>query len=482
MLINYALSLWIANLGVVPLFSFAFLRALPELFAFIFLLVRVCIVLEPINISLSYRINIYFRKRFLSLSSQLVKVFVIIIASQNIYASSDIFLSKGEQTEISVNSLKSFSVGNNEVIKYKYRPNLRSILIKAKSLGFTDLVVWENASIKHTFNIYVTSKKAQLKQMQLIKALNKTNMQTRISGELVEVTGVVKTLSEYFIIKSIQANEHKNIIINVSIEKKLINQIIANVYSQLYENGVQYVRCFQQDINIQCEFSDPQNSAELKSLENKYFIKFTSQINQVKNVNYNLHFQIVSLETHNNVGLSSGIDKIEFELANSLKTNQINLNSGNFLLKNENYSAHLISSPQIVSIVDKEFKLALGSEIPFRSIVSGQEMTQWKFAGLQLKGKMILLNGKLALELNSQITSPSEQQITGPEGNTTLYLDSEKLQRLFSINIEVKDQVTNSIPLIKEIPILKEIFSTQNELFTHKKILCYVTLEEIKHE
>jgi hypothetical protein len=420
---------------------------------------------------------------FLSFSSQVVKVFILFAAPHITHASSDIFISKGEQIEIGVKSLKSFSVGNNEVIKYKYRPKLKNILIKGKSLGFSDLVIWTSSTKKKTYSIYVTSKRSQLKQMQIIQALNKTKLETRIAGELIEIFGKVQSLSEYFIIKNIQSSKLENVIINTSISNKLKNKIISDTYIQLYEQGIEYIRCFVQDINIHCKISDSKKLAKLSSLKKKYFITFSAQINQIKHKNYNLNFEIVSIESTNQMGFSSGLSKVEFDITKAIETDKVHLLSENFILKDDEINAQLISSPQIVGIVNKPFKLALGSEIPFRTrSIDRQEITQWKFAGLTLKGKMFILNGKLALGLTSKITSPNDNQISGPEGNTTLYLKPSKAQILFSINMEVKNEVKSSIPIIKEIPILRDLFLSSTEQFSHKKILVYVILKEIAND
>ena len=90
-------------------------------------------------------------------------------------------LAKGEQKEISLEGLKNFSVGNQEVISYKWMPKLGKLLVKGKKVGFTDLVVWSKNG-KENFSIYVLSKQKFLKTFQLADALKNLNLAIDIKG------------------------------------------------------------------------------------------------------------------------------------------------------------------------------------------------------------------------------------------------------------------------------------------------------------
>lgn len=478
---NY-LSLWIGNLGVVPLFSLAFFLFLPALLSFNFLLVRVCIVLEPINVSLSYRINNKLRVKFLSFSSQVVKVFVLVCAAQSSRAATEVFLAKGEQTEIQAKSLKSFSVGNHEVLKYKYRPSKSTILVKGKSLGFSDLVIWKGENQKETFHIYVTSKKDQLQQMQLLKSLEQTKLKTSVQGEFISLTGEASEMTEYQILKKIQASKLSNIIINVQIAKQLQNQIVANIYTTLYDQGVKYVTCHFQQIDVFCQYNDPFGQANIKLIQEKYFVHFSRQVSQNLYDNYELKFQIISLETTTLEDYSLGIKEIQFSLQEAVKNNQINLNSGNFLIDNDKYSARMLANPQINTIVNQKFTVTLGSEVPFQRAVNEQTVTEWKFAGLKLSGKIEILNGKLALNLETQITAAEDEQISGPSGSAISYITPDISQLIYSISLDSKNQKEDHLPILEKIPILQKIFTSETTYYTNKKILCYVTMRKINHD
>lgn len=479
MLINYALSLWIANLGVVPLFSFAFFLAFPAFLAFNFLLVRVCIVLEPIKISLSYRINIYNRRKFLSFVLYLVKIFIVIDAPQNSWAIETLFLAKGEQTEIEVKSLKSFSVGNPEVIKYKYRSKSTSLLVKAKTVGFSDIAVWDNKDTKKTFHIYVTSKKEQLKKMQLIKSLKESNLDIDVNGDIVILNGKIDTLQDYFLIKSLQKQKLKSVIFNLKLTKHVRNTIIANTYKYFNQNGANSIKCVSSGINIICEFLSTRKKINYSNFNDKYGIIFHKKENHLTFKSFEFKFHVVSIESSKGYNHSSGFDAIDAELSELIKFNRLNLSSKNIYINGNDIHTKLVSAPEVIALIDKPFELSVGSEVPFNIGVDVNQRTEWRFAGLKLKGRAYLLNGKLALEVSTQFTSTSNQAITGPKSKTNIYLDDTRVNKIFSIILDTQSSNQSHIPYLSKIPILKSLFMTNESEHRYKKINCYVEIQEV---
>ena len=119
---NYLLSGWIENLGVVPLLLFAFFLLAPAFLAFSRLLVLVCCVFEAICCLPLYLIRliiIKFKPVLISTMQQVVKVFSYILLtlgiSQSVIAK-DWFLSIGEQVEINTEQISKFSVGNKQIL------------------------------------------------------------------------------------------------------------------------------------------------------------------------------------------------------------------------------------------------------------------------------------------------------------------------------------------------------------------------------
>src|SRR5690606_41619561 len=67
-----------------------------------------------------------------------------------------LILSKGEQKEVIVGPFSKFSLGNPEVISL-HSEQKGKILVKAKSIGFSDIVLWTTKGMKK-IDVFVVGK------------------------------------------------------------------------------------------------------------------------------------------------------------------------------------------------------------------------------------------------------------------------------------------------------------------------------------
>lgn len=479
---NYFLSLWISNLGVEPLIAIAFFLLDPAFLAFNLLLHRVCVVFEAMSISLRSSIFKFnkFRNILLSLMANIVKTFLIAtpcIAFSQVGTHEDIFLSKGEQTELSVQNLKHFSVGNNSIITYKYRPQKKSILIKAKMMGFTDLVAWSKGH-KKTYRIFITSKKQQLKKMQLIQALKKSNIKTSISGSMITLSGIISNTSEYIKVQKIKMAFSKDLIIDLALNKEFRNSLIGEIYFDLYQQGAENVNCHTSKIQIRCDISSTQK-LDLKIYKNDYGIFFNTNANRLLNSNYELSFHIVMIDSANLETDSMGLDQARSSVADLL-SGKPNFSTGDILFKNSDLEAKVVATPQIISTLDEKFSIQLGGQVPFHSQNEGRSTTKWKFAGLKIKGEFKIKRGKIFVKYNSQFTRPAKDIIEGPMSSSSIFIELGTQHQLSEINYASNSVNDKNIPGINKIPLLRTLFSTTEISNTKKTILCFLTVTEKK--
>lgn len=486
MISNYAFfSGWIANLGVVPLFSFACFLLAPDFFNLFFLLARVCVVFEDIFHSLSYLININYRGIFLSRIPSLVKIFLpLMLLSKPAFAEKkDVFLSKGEQIEISIGKLDHFSVGNKEVIKYKYLPKKNKILILGKSLGFSDLVAWKKDNTKQTYNFYITSKKEQLKKMEIAQVLKNTKLKTKIAGGIVYVNGILESLDSYLLFKNLEKMKLKNLILNVSIHKKLKNRIIGKIYNNLYQQGFEYIYCQELNAQISCEFNTQTNpKLALFKFINTYNVNFINLNSLKNNKNFKLHFKIISIENDQINLRNPGINNIDGELQSLITNNQFTNKTHNIFIEDQKLEAKLIASPEVTTIIDQKFKIELGGEVPIPSTKNEQEVVTWKFIGLRINGLLSLKRDRFLLKYKSLLTKNSEGSISGPRGESGLYIPEGKFIKLYSIKVQNKSSKETGIPLLNKIPFLKNLFISKNSNSSQKRIVIFVKIMEISYE
>ena len=478
---NYFLSGWIANLGVVPLFSFAFFLALPVAFSLFFLLIRVCLVREPI---LNPFFNVFFklfRKEFLTLMILVVKgISPTNALSSEIVTwggSEEIFLARGEQTELTLPGLKSFSIGNKQVLTHKHNTKAETLIIKGKAIGFSDLVLWKASGEKSTFRFYVTSKRDQLKKMESLQALKKTSLDISVNGELIIAEGEIRTLKEYFIIKNLQERNSKDMTLNVGLSKELRNHLYKLVYENFLKEGVEFISCSTVEANITCQFKSTFPPASIELFTNKYSIKFNSYETLKTLSNYTLKFQFVTLEGSNSNDISSGLDKIKSGFAQTKNNNQLILETGDIFIQEDDFSSRFVSSQTLKAIIGEKFDLRIGTEIPFKTEVDDQIITEWKFSGLQLKGLLKLKEENILLSYDSELSSPTENGISGPRGKSTVNLSSFEPQIIFTLDIDSQSTNTQGIPIFNEIPVLRSLFQTENGITAHKMVVCILKVE-----
>lgn len=483
MIKTYALFGWIANLGVVPLFSFAFFLLAPAFFFFNFLLILVCVVFEDIFYSLSSIFNIFNRDIFLSRIPPLVKIFLILLLcpQKGITKEHDHFLAKGEQIELSIEKLKTFSVGNKEVIKYKYLPRKNKILIKAKSMGFSDIIIWNQHGKKQTHNLYITSKKEQLKRMEFAQVLNSTGLHLKYAGNILYVEGTIKTLSEYLLIKNLEGQKQKNTIFNLDLDQELKNIIIAKIYEEFYSSDYRFISCFAITTQINCEYeTNTENNHLLKKYQQTYRINFTNLMTKKTTSNYVLELKVLSTEKNQQYVRNTGINKIESDLMQLINENQFQLATGDILLQDENLSSKIIASPKFNLILDSPFNYQIGGEIPYSNKNKEKEIIEWKFAGLKISGQIKMKKGKILLKYNSLLTTGNQTGINGPKGNSSIYLIPNKNYHLYSIELNNYQSSAMSTPWINKIPILKNLFSSNSRNQNIKSVSIFAKLIEKK--
>lgn len=483
MLTNYFLSGWIANLGVVPLFSFAFFLSLPVFFSLFFLLIRVCLVREPILKSFILVCNKLFKREFLSFILVVVKV----ISTNNALGltanlenlSQDVFLGRGEQIEISLPNIKSFSIGNKEVIKHRHNAKSETIIIKGKSIGFSDMVVWSKANSKKVYRFYVSSKKEQLKKMESLSALKETQLSVKVSGEIIQVEGRVQNLQDYFIVKKLQNLNSKDISFNLSLSRSLRNKIYKDIYQVFLKEGAQHISCTTTDINIYCEYSSSNDLYSVQAFERKYNVLFRNLLKKNIGENYQLSFQFLTIEGTNTNDLSAGIDQIKSTLAQTVEKNQMILETGDIFIQEKDIVSRLISKQTLKAIIDEPFNLRIGTEVPFKTKVKDEIINEWKFSGLQVKGKMKLIKNRMIMSYEAEISSPSSSGISGPKGKSSVSLKKLGAQVLFTLSLDGYSSNTDGIPVFNEIPVLKNFFQTESSSFHHKVVICILNVEKV---
>ena len=383
-----------ANLGVVPLFLLAAFLFAPEA---LFLALRrfsVIAVLEAINISLSKNHHLSFFK-LLNLTTHFLFVKVFLFSPDAAFAQSgpmDIILAKGEQKELSFSHFKKFSVGNPEVISYKYLPKTGKILIKGKKVGFTDLVVWTKQG-KETRSIYILSKQKFLNTYQLADALKNLNLTIDIKGPIMTATGTLSDFSDYLYLQKIKGQFKQQVFFKIGLAPGLRNHIIGQIYKRLYANAFSSVTCQADWLDLTCFYEGSENPALLKQMADFYRVTFIQQDSQHRHKNFRLKMKLIQLERMDGREIHLGLDKLQTTVKDIFTFGMSKLVDDNivFLTKTQ-MDLSSLAEPELVINLNAQQIIEIGSQIPYQNITSQASTViapiDWRFAGLKIKSKV----------------------------------------------------------------------------------------------
>ncbi len=478
-------SSWIANLGVVPLFRLAVFLFAPIALCLALRRFSVTAVLEAINIS-SRKNHDLSNLKLLNLTICLLFVKVLpLLPSASLAASSpsDVVLAKGEQKEILVPGLKHFSIGNPEVISYKFLPRAGKILIKGKKVGFTDLLVWTPKG-KLVFSLYVLSKQKFLKTFQLADALRNMNLTIDIKGPVMTATGILNDFGDYLYLQKIKGQFQDQVFFKISLNPKLRNHIIGQVYKKLFANGFSVVNCQADWLDILCFYEGEGNGELLKQLATFYRISFIQQDSHLRRKNYRLKLKLLQLEQLDGQEIHVGLDKLKSKMTDLFDFGIRKLIDDNALLFTQTHmDLSSIAEPEMVVNINTPQVIEIGSQIPYQNlgVQSGNVIApiDWRFAGLRIKSKLTQSHGKILLDYETEFSRPVDQAISGSKEASSALLVPDVPIKIFQIGFQTTSKGRQGIPLISQIPILKHLFESKSDQKTYKQIYGYVILEEL---
>lgn len=473
---------WTANFGVVPLLRLAAFLLAPDA---LFLALRrfsVTAVLEAMAISRCKTHELSILKLLnLTISLLFVKVFLSLpVASAK---TSDIVLAKGEQKELHFPGLKNFSVGNTDVISYKYLKGSGRLLVKGKKVGFTDLIVWSKEGKQH-LGLYVLSKQRFLKTFQLAEALKNMDLTIDIKGPVMTATGSVSDLANYLYLQKIKAQFQDQVFFKVSLERKLRNHIVGQIYKKLYANGLRFVSCEADWLELLCYYEGQDNPTILKQLANLYRVTFVSQDSRRRHQNYRLKLKLIQLERLDGREIHLGLDRLQANVADLFNFGMRKLiDDNNVLLAKSQMELSSLAEPELVVNFHSPQVIEIGSQIPYQNVsVTGATVVApitWKFAGLLIKTKLTEVYGKILLDYETEFSRPVDQAISGSKESSSVLLEPGVPVKIFQIGFQTSSKGTQGIPFLSDIPILRHLFESKSDQKTYKQIYGYVVLEEM---
>lgn len=477
---------WIANLGVVPLLRLAAFLLAPIALCFALRRFSVTAVLEAMVISQS-KIRDLVKMKHLNVAIALifVKTFLFLpCAALAQISASDVILAKGEQKELSFGGLKNFSVGNAEIISYKFMPKSGKLLVKGKSVGFTDLIIWTSKG-KETLSIYVLSKQKFLKTYQLADALRNLNLTIDIRGPVMTASGILSDFSDFLYLQKIKGQFQQQVFFKIRLDSKLRNHIVGQIYKKLYANGFSSVTCQVDWLDVLCFYEGNENENLLKQLSSFYQVTFIKQDSRLKHRNYRLKLKLIQLERMDGREIHLGLDKLQAKVSDLFEFGIRKLIDDNSVfLGQTKMDLSTLAEPEMVVNLGTPQTIEIGAQIPYQNIAQQGAAViapiDWKFAGLKIKTKVTESYGKLLLDYETEFSRPVDRAISGSREISSALLEVGVPMKIFQIGYQTTTKDRRGIPLLSDIPLLKHLFESKSDQKTYKHIYGYVVLEAVE--
>lgn len=483
------LSWWIANLGVVPLLLFAFFLLRPAftfLRALLFLVTR---VFETISLLLQQiQLCELSRIKYLPILISSVKIFAL--SSPAVFAEAlkstknqSLTMSIGEIREVSLKDMRKYSLSNNDPVSHKFLSDTKTLLIKGKKLGITELHIWERNKVKRTLEVFVLSKQRIIKLRALSRDLKSLGLEAYINGNSLSVEGELSELEDYKKFISINKKYENDVEQNVSLSEPLRKKLLARVIKTLFDDHISDFRCVLNRIQIQCFVSDlrmPSSGIKTK-LKKELQVHFIKESSHHKKQNYWLKVKIIQLESMDSGAYSFGLHQLSGDIKGYFERGWKSLYEQNKLtLKENGIEADLLAEPTVLVRPNKDVSIQVGAEIPYTSSTKeGVQNTNFRFAGLKLKVKLSPEGDGFLMDYSAEITKPgSGGEISGNKESSSARISIGEPVQLFEVSFQSTSLQKESLPPFGSLGIIGKLFSNNDKKKVYKKITGIVMLEE----
>lgn len=488
------LSWWIANLGVVPLLLFAAFLFLP---AFVFLralLFFVTLVFDTISFLHIRKLLCELRRiKYLPrLYSSVKTLAAIVLVSFSTFSSAgpklletqSFTLSIGEIKEVFLPQIDRFTVASNDSVSHKFIKKTKTLLIKAKKLGLSEVHIWNKTGARSKIKIFVLSRISHLKLQKLSENFHRLGLEVVNEGTKLNIRGELTKVSLYKEFLGLQKNEPEKLIVNVSLSKELKNALLGEVIKSLFDDHIIDFKCEIQSITLYCHLSDKREpSPEIeKFLKNRLGVYFIRHYSRHSNSNFKLKIKIIQIESLDSRAHGFGLNQLSGNLTDFFDQGWQSLYAKNqILLKDLGIEASLLAEPSLLIRPDRKIKIQIGSEIPYSAKSSdGTVNTSFKFAGLKLNVLLKKEGDGYLIDYSSEITKPgSAGEISGSKESASARISLSMPTQLFEINFQTDAINKESLPAVGRVPFFGSLFSNTNANKSFKKITGIILLEEI---
>ncbi|MEK6706244.1 MAG: pilus assembly protein N-terminal domain-containing protein [Bdellovibrionota bacterium] len=405
-----------------------------------------------------------------------------------------LFLGAGEQRVLRLSGLTRFSIGDNTIARVTALPknihNKETLLIKGIKRGNTDLWVWKDNAITERRTIHVEKNTVEDIKPNLQRALNRLEEAEIIfTATGVVLRGQITTMGEAARVAAVTANPSGEVHDETEPAEKLIKEAAAHLESWLgkrpqKESELLSLEKIGKQLWLRGNIDDPVKRAALYREAKALFPLLLFDVSALPDSSPTVHFKVYLLELKKNHFSSLGIEWPEkqeaaFRVTSSSVDNFLQLDLALQALEGQG-SAKILSKPELVVRAPGEAELFSGGEIPLHIYGRGFSNYVWKPFGLILKLHVTHTTArKVRLDINTEVSNLDPtitvDKIPGVQTNKMkTQVDAYYGTPLFLSGLlqESLRQSARGVPLLREIPILGKLFSSDDYLEQRSELVA----------
>jgi len=186
-----------------------------------------------------------------------------------------------------------------------------------------------------------------------------------------------------------------------------------------------------------------------------------------------------ALGSEQNTGISNAANKLTFGISKDWGFIEAQLQT-----LEEKRKANIISNPRITTVDNREAKIIVGQKIPLIvQDVAGNPVSQLQTIGIQLKVTPHLTQDrKIVMDLHPEVSDLSTQStvqggiiINTSEADTRVMVDDGQTAVIGGLIRTNESTVSRGVPLLKDIPLLGFLFSSNSTIRQNRELIIFVT-------
>ena len=138
----------------------------------------------------------------------------------NVLANSPIVLSIGEHTEISLENISHYTIGNKEVVASSHLKEKKLLIIKGKSQGYCELYLKKISGKTVKYQISIIKKSKRLKIKSIKNQIEQIGLKAQEKGPYLHVKGEIEKLNSLSTLITLINKYNEIKISSITISKK----------------------------------------------------------------------------------------------------------------------------------------------------------------------------------------------------------------------------------------------------------------------